>query len=286
MTIRQPTAIGWYPSRADDCARTIDGYLARDRRPAIAPPPLGGLVPHAGWAFSGRCAATTFAALAACEPAPEVVLVLGAVHAHGVDGPTACDHEAWQTPFGPLPVDAPLRQTLRDAALIRVDSRAHADEHSIEVQVPLIRHLLPRASFLPVAVPPSPDAADFGRALAGVLAEDGRAVGVVASSDLTHYGAAYGFAPGGGGEAGLAWARANDEELLRRVVSLDAEGVLDHARRRRSACGAGALAAAMTCAAGGGARRAVVLERTSSHEEAPERGGALWVGYAAAVFSA
>ncbi len=283
MTIRTPTTVGWYPDDRARCGATIDRFvdsLAHELPGALR----GGVVPHAGWAYSGSTAALTFAALAHTA-APRVVVVLGAVHAHGVDGPTACDHEAWQTPMGLLEVDAPLRSALAERDLVGVDGRAHAREHSIEVQAPLLAHLLPSASFLPVAVPPSPSAADFGRQLAAVLEEDGRPIAVVASTDLTHYGEPYGFAPGGGGQPGMDWARANDDALLERIRQMDAEGVLEHARQNRSACGAGAVAAAIACMNVRGATGATVLGRTSSYEQMPDRGEALWVGYASVVFT-
>lgn len=282
MTIRTPSAVGWYPDDSARCAATIDGYL--DGWTSTLPgPPAGGVVPHAGWAYSGSTAALTFAALA--PVAPEVVVVLGAVHSHGVAGPTACCHEAWHTPLGPLEVDVTLRSALDCQGIIDLDSNAHAREHSIEVQVPLLAHLLPSATFLPVAVPPTPSAVDFGRQLARLLEEDGRRVAVVASSDLTHYGAPYGFTPGGGGQAGLDWARANDEALLDHLVRMDPAGVVEHARQNHSACGAGAMAAAIACMNGRGVTGATILQRTSSYEQIPDRGESLWVGYASVVFT-
>jgi len=285
MVLRDPHALGWYPSDARSCSGTIEAYLEAIDLPQLPDPLLGGLVPHAGWRFSGATAAVTFAALAHSSPRPDVVVVLGAVHSPGVSGPSLCSYEAWRTPVGDLSVDRKLRRALIGTGAVDVNDRAHAAEHSIEVQVPLLKYILPEAQFLPIAVPADATALSFGELLAKALEADGRRVAVLASSDLTHYGDAYGFAPGGGGEQGMEWARANDEALLRHVADLDAAGVLEHARRRHSACGSGALACAMMAVETLGARKGQILRRTSSYEEEPGHGPRMWVGYASAVFS-
>lgn len=280
--LREPYAVGWYPDDPRLCAGTIDSYLRTLDKLALPNPLYGGLVPHAGWAYSGDVAAMTIAALARSTMRPEAVIVLGAVHSLRVPRPTTCEFAAWRTPVGDLHVDRKLRDAVLDAGVAEINDVAHAYEHSIEVQAPLLRHLLPDAQFLPIAVPANAFALSLGQALAGIIERDGRRVAVLASSDLTHYGEEYGFNPGGDGQAGMDWARENDAELLRNMTALDPEGVLEHAVRSQSACGAGALAAALTTVASLGARTAQVLRHTSSHERDPD--GKTWVGYASAVF--
>ncbi len=282
MWLREPYAVGWYPDEARACAGTIEGYLRQAEHPRLPAPLLGGLVPHAGWPYSGAVAARTVGALARSTAPPEVVVVLGAVHNLRVPRPTTCDFAAWGTPVGELQVDRALREALLEAGVVEVNDVAHAYEHSIEVQTPLLRYLLPDAPFLPIAVPADAFALALGQALAGAIERDDRRVAVLASSDLTHYGEDYGYTPGGTGEAGSAWARANDEELLDNVLELDPEGVLEHATRKQSACGAGALAATIVAARELGARSCHLLEHTSSQVQEPSTDN--WVGYAAAVF--
>jgi MEMO1 family protein len=282
VALREPYASGWYPPDNRNCAGTIEMYLRGVDLPSLPNPLLGGLVPHAGWPYSGSTAAITIAALAHNAPPPEVVVVLGAVHSLRVSRPTVCSYEGWKTPVGELYVERHLRQALMDARVVDVNDDAHTYEHSIEVQTPLLRYILPDAQFVPISVPPDASALAFGDQLARIIVADGRRIAVLASSDLTHYGEAYGYAPGGGGEGGMEWARANDEGLLDNVTRLDPEGALEHAVRRQSACGGGALAATMTAVKALGATQGQVLSRTSSHEQRPD--GDMWVGYASAVF--
>ena len=282
MALREPYTEGWYPLDNRNCAGTIQMYLRGVDLPDLPNPLLGGLVPHAGWPYSGSTAATTIAALARNSPPPEVVVVLGAIHSLRVSRPTVCSFEGWKTPVGELYVERLLRRALVDSGVVDVDDTAHAFEHAIEVQTPLLRYLLPDTQFVPISVPPDASALTFGDQLARIIADDGRRIVILASSDLTHYGEAYGYSPGGEGEAGMDWARANDEGLLENVSRLDPEGVLEHAIRKQSACGAGALAATMTAVKALGASEGQVLTRTSSHEQRPN--GDMWVGYASAVF--
>ena len=114
---------------------------------------------------------------------------------------------------------------------------------------------------------------------------DGRRVAVVASSDLTHYGSRYGFAPAGGGEAGLAWSKDNDGRLVERALEFDAPGVLEEAATRHSACGAGALAAAISATRALGASDATLLHQTTSWEVRPIGAMDLTVGYASILFA-
>jgi hypothetical protein len=183
-------------------------------------------------------------------------------------------------------VDAALAQ-----ALLAADGRfadrpaAHADEHSIEVQIPFIQVLFPQAKILPVAMPPTNDALELGSVAAGVVQRSGRRVAVVGSTDLTHYGPRYGMAPAGGGEAGLAWARANDRRLLDLVVGLQTGRVLAEAHAHYNACGPGAVVASMAMAQALGATRGELLDYTTSYDVMPYGRPSDLVGYGAVALT-
>jgi MEMO1 family protein len=88
----------------------------------------------------------------------------------------------------------------------------------------------------------------------------------LASSDLTHYGPWYRFAPAGVGQAGLNWAKENDRLLIDRILRMQEQSIVPEVRARHSACGAGAIAATLAACKELGASRATLLRHTNSFE--------------------
>ncbi len=283
---REPVVAGmFYPAEPERCRAEAEAYL-QEARQAVPPDRFfAGLVPHAGWTYSGEVAARTFAALAE-SGTPATLVILGAVHSWGVAGPSIYARGSWATPLGALEVDQPLAEAiLREAGgLVSDNPGAHSEEHSIEVQLPFVKYLFPDARIVPLMVPPAPDSVQVGEAVARAVRPRGREVFLVGSTDLTHYGPRYGFAPRGAGPAALTWAKENDERLIDDVVHLRAEQIVARVARDRSACGAGAVAAAVAAARMLGAKRGVLLEHTTSHDVHPIGSPTDFVGYAAIAF--
>ena len=144
--------------------------------------------------------------------------------------------------------------------------RLHAREHAVEVELPLIRAAWPDVTVLPVEVPLTDFSGEIGRTTARQV-ETGRYRAVyLASSDLTHYGPAYRFAPAGVGPQGLAWAKDNDRRLLDLVEAMRIDDVVPEVRQRANACGGGAIAAMLAACREAGANRATVLRHANSFE--------------------
>ena len=146
------------------------------------------------------------------------------------------------------------------------DDRFHRHEHAVEVELPLIQSAWPGASILPVEVPLVDGAAEIGRHTARQVASAGLSAVFLASSDLTHYGPGYGFAPAGVGPKGLAWAKDNDRRLLDLVTTLAVGEIVGHVRRHANACGGGAIAAMLAACLESGATSARVLRHANSYE--------------------
>ncbi len=227
----------------------------------------GAIVPHAGWACSGKVTGKVFKALAD-RTNPQTVVLIGAVHAVRGRQAALFDEGAWETPIGQVAVDAALAKVLLSAAgLIESDQQAHQAEHSLEVQVPFVQTLFPEAKILPVMVPPSALASGIGEAIGSRLAEQDVPVIVVGTSDLTHYGPGYGLTSHGVGQEGLDWAKnANDRRMIDRILAMDVEGVVPEAAQHQNACGGGAIAATIAACKALHARRAILLEHTTSAE--------------------
>lgn len=286
--IRPRFATHFYPSPRRACAEAIDRLTTMVHLPGNLPPrPRGGLVPHAGWVYSGLTAAYLWSALAEADEPPAVLVLLGAVHVRGVERPTVYSGHGWDTPLGTIDVDRSLasRIVFEGQGSIASGRLQHDGEHSLEVQAPFIRRLMPGTPIVPIAVPADDRAIALGAAIARAIEEDGRVTAVVASSDLTHYGERYGFAPRGTGPQALAWSKENDQRLLDRALQFDAPGVLSEARNHHNACGAGALAAGIAAVAASGADHARVLHQTTSYDVRPVGSPDMFVGYASLLYS-
>jgi AmmeMemoRadiSam system protein B len=280
--MRHPAVAGmFYPRSESECRRLLDECLANAQAPQEAA--VGGIVPHAGWVFSGPTAAKVIRALP--SDLRDVVL-FGAVHLRGVPGPALYPRGAWWTPLGPVEVDEELGKEICEACgdLLAQDAEAHEGEHSIEVQVPFLRYRFPAARIVPIAVPPCQSAAELGSRIGRTLA--GRpGVAVLGSSDLTHYGPRYGFAPHGGGAAARKWVReVNDRAIIDVMLDLRADAVLAEFERHENACGPGAIAATLAAARAGGHAHGRLLEYTTSADVRPEWGGEDFVGYAGVIY--
>jgi AmmeMemoRadiSam system protein B len=231
---------------------------------------LGGIVPHAGWVCSGAIAAQTMAALAKQSGGGDVdvIVVFGAVHTPLAIHRAALDsHQRWSVPGGELAVAADLEARLADMnQWFGVDDRFHAREHAVEVELPLIQLAWPRAAILPVEVPPVEGAAEIGRHTAQAVAAAKLRAIYLASSDLTHYGSNYGFAPAGLGEAALEWANENDRRLLRLVTDMAIDQIVPEVQSHYNACGGGAIAAMMAACKEAGATTAKLLRHANSFQ--------------------
>lgn len=283
MEMRKPMMAGsWYPGTAEACRREIEAFLLAPGMAATAARPLtGGIVPHAGWFYSGDVACNVISRLAR-GPAPDTVLVYG-MHLRPTDPRFIMARGAWETPLGPLAVDAELAAALMANFDFEVETPRHfSHDNTIELQLPFVRHFFGDVRILPVGVPPAAATLDLARAVAAAAAGLGRSLKVLGSTDLTHYGANYGFMPRGGGPAALAWVRdENDRRIVETMLQMAPAAVIDEALTRHNACCAGAAAAAIETARQLGAGQAELVAYTTSHDKSP---GSSFVGYAGIVF--
>lgn len=285
--VRPPAWAGrFYPADPRECSALACSYtnvsIAEESTRL-----LGGVVPHAGWICSGAVAGLTLAALARSS-VPDLVVVFGAIHtAMPANGAVLDTFTHWEVPGDRCPVGTDFRRLLLEGnAVFRTDDRFHRQEHAVEVELPLIRSVWPAATVIPIEIPADDAAAEIGRLTARCVAKAGCRAVFLASSDLTHYGPAYRFAPAGVGPAGLKWAMENDRLLIDRILRMQEQSVVPEVRARHSACGAGAIAAMLAACRELGASRATLLRHTNSFQtlqqvapQAPDNA----VGYASIV---
>lgn len=259
------------PARLELEIQRCLGGRKEDLGPA-GPPlghPVGLIVPHAGYRYSGGVAAAGFRALWTSGK-PEAAVILGTNHT-GLGGAiTFAEPGQWETPLGPMPVHHELTQALANAAQAELSDVPFLDEHSVEVQLPFLRHLYGELPFAAAVIQPLSlaEAEAAGQALARILTK--RPVALICSTDFTHY-------------EPHEVAKEKDLLAIRRVLDLDLPGFLEVVRRKRiSICGVGALAVFIAAATALNLRAAELLLYRTSGEVAGMMDQV--VGYAAALF--
>jgi len=272
---------GWYPSRERDCRETIEQYL--ETFPGEPRGRLAGIVPHAGWVYSGRLAALTFAALR--DSKPQVVFLFGG-HMHPGQDCVCMSSGAFGTPLGPVVVQEKLASQLCEQFGCRTETPRNATpDNTIELQMPFIRAIWPEARVVALAVAPDERAAEIGRAASRLAQEQNLPALAIGSTDLTHYGANYGFVPQGTGTEAHEWSKQqNDRPFIDRLLALDGPGAVQHALANHSACCPGAASAALAFAMDRGASEGRLIEHATSHEVEGRGTPSMWVGYASIVY--
>jgi len=290
MQIRKPIVAGqFYPGQHDSCVDEINRYLEQNPLNEALPETIAaGIVPHAGWAFSGQLTASVFASIKQEHEKVRTFVIFGAAHGYFGKSPALYESGSWVTPLGEVAIDEELaNQVLAEHTAVS-DIQAHRSEHSIEVQVPFIQYLFAGAKILPIIVPPTEQAVALGESVGDIISKAGKRTVCIGSTDLTHYGPHYGFTPMGVGTEAIQWAKqVNDKKFLDLALKLEPESLLTSAAENGNACGPGAAAAAIAAAKKLGKTEGLLLAHTNSNEVMLRDMGTSSVdsvGYAAIVF--
>jgi AmmeMemoRadiSam system protein B len=277
----------WYPGEPGVLARAVDGYVnaaevehedsteaATSRTPhdRLTGCPRALIAPHAGLMYSGPVAAYGYRQVTGCRYSS--VVLVGPSHFVPFDGIAAWSRGCWETPFGSVPIDEELTSAIaartRD---IRDYPEAHAKEHSLEMQMPFLAHLLPHVPIVALVMGYQTRATCDGlaSALSDAIAIHERTrdpVLLLASSDLSHYH----DAPA---------ARRLDAVVLRSVDALDPEGLMQALEQQPDhACGGGPMVSVLLAAQRLGASRGRVLRYADSGDVSGDKSSV--VGYMAA----
>jgi len=279
---RSVFAGSWYPAKASDCEQAISGFLAEGQ--ILTPPDrelVGGIVPHAGWYFSGSIACNVIHSLQDGPP-PDAVVVFG-MHLHPGSSCYMMAEGAWETPFGEILVEEELAAELAQKFSFTLETADRfTQDNTIELQLPFIKYFFKNAKIVAMGVPPHPNSLDIGRAVAKVSRQLGLTIRVIGSTDLTHYGRNYGFVSQGSGKQAVEWVRnQNDRRVIDAMLGLKSEDVIVEARASQNACCAGAAATAIEAAKHLGADRADEIAYATSYDKSP---GDSFVGYVGIVF--
>lgn len=182
--VRKAAVAGlFYPGAAATLRRQVDQLLAAVE-PGGGECPRALVVPHAGYIYSGAAAAQAYARLRSWRTRLKRVLVLGPPHRVPVRGLATSSATAFATPLGELPIDAHAVTAWSALREVAFNDRAHADEHSIEVQLPFLQTVLGDIRLLPLLVGES-SAQRLADWLAPAWQQDDTLI--VVSTDLSHF---------------------------------------------------------------------------------------------------
>lgn len=257
--IRSPAVAGlFYPADAGELARDVQTFLADAPSFDLIPKAL--IVPHAGYVYSGAIAATAYATLRAVAKHIKRVVLLGPTHRVAVRGLALPDADAFDTPLGRIKLDTEAARAIAHLPQVVVSAEVHAQEHSLEVQLPFLQSVLADFTLLPLAVgmASSDEVAEVLESLWG-----GEETLIVISSDLSHY-------------LPYATSQRVDKETVQAILNL--EQPIPHDR----ACG-GTPVSGLILTARRHHLTPHLLDLRNSGDTAGSRDGV--VGYAAIVFT-
>jgi AmmeMemoRadiSam system protein B len=184
VKVRPPAVAGlFYPGNPDRLQAQVSELLADVAASAeILPKAL--IVPHAGYVYSGRVAATAFATLRDNAQAIKRVVLIGPAHYVQLRGIAVPTVNAFETPLGRVPVDENALSAIADLPFVVQADAPHAPEHALEVELPFLQTLLASFKAVPLVVGDTvpQEVADVLRRLWG-----GPETLIVVSSDLSHY---------------------------------------------------------------------------------------------------
>ncbi|MEM4501821.1 MAG: AmmeMemoRadiSam system protein B [Ignisphaera sp.] len=253
--VRDPQAgiWGFYPINKNKLIKEIEeAFINKELGPGDLPKRyinevniVGGIVPHAGYQYSGACASWFYKKLAENEPKIDTVIILGTNHS-GFGGriTTTTYFSRWATPLGDIEVDIELIKILKENYKeLTDDPLAHMREHSIEVQLPFLQYIYKDFKLVPIVVREIDyeEAQLFAKVLYETIIKSNKSCIVIASSDFTHHGAIYDYILFTSDISDKV--RKLDMMFIDRIIDLDTKGFLELIQKYNATiCGYGAIA--------------------------------------------
>jgi AmmeMemoRadiSam system protein B/AmmeMemoRadiSam system protein A len=269
--IRKSVCAGsWYDNNPEALSRQLDRYLLQAESPAPTEGIIGLIVPHAGYVYSGQIAAFAYRLIHGINY--DTVIIIGTAHRFGFRGCSIYPKGGYETPFGVAEIDEVLASEISKVSGFKFVPKAHAGEHSVEMQVPFIQKVLPKAKIVPIIMgaPSEKTISSLVEAFAKTLS--GKKALIIASTDLSHF---------------FPKEKANtvDAETLALIESLDTDTIIKKMERRENImCGGGPVAAVLLYARKIGDAKVETLKYADSSQVGGDESRV--VGYmAAAVYA-
>ena len=185
--VRAPAVAGsFYPSSRNALSAQVQAFIESAELQPTSGELIGLIAPHAGYVYSGHVAGYAYKQLAG--KSFDTVILIGLSHRYPVRGAAICAHGSFRTPLGDVEIDEEIA-----AEIMRLDGKvvdmplAHANEHSLEVQLPFLQGSLSDFRIVPILLQDdSPDnVIPLSQAIAHAVGD--RSVLLLGSTDLCHY---------------------------------------------------------------------------------------------------
>lgn len=186
-SVRNPAVAGrFYPAQPDELRKRVAAFLEAVPLAGAGPMPKAIIVPHAGYSYSGAVAASAYKQIASTEARRQIerVVLVGPCHYVPCRGLALSSADSFATPLGRVSLDKAAQQQLLALPQVFVLDVAHAQEHSLEVQLPFLQTVLDNFSLIPMV---TGDTTPEAVAEALALLWGGPETLVVISSDLSHF---------------------------------------------------------------------------------------------------
>jgi AmmeMemoRadiSam system protein B/AmmeMemoRadiSam system protein A len=269
--IRKSVCAGsWYENNPEALSRQLDRCLLQAESTAPREGIIGLIAPHAGYVYSGQIAAHAYRLVHGINY--DTVIIIGPAHRYGFRGCSIYPKGGYETPFGVAEIDEVLASEISKASGFEFVPEAHAGEHSVEMQVPFIQKVLPKAKIVPIIMgaPSKKTISLLVEAFTKTLS--GKKVLIIASTDLSHF---------------FPKRKANtvDAETLKLIESMDTNTIIKKMERRENImCGGGPVAAVLLYAKKIGDAKVETLKHADSSQVGGDESRV--VGYmAAAVYA-
>lgn len=243
MTRKAVFAGQFYEANSFALEKQIDGCFLSKFGPGTQPvSKRSGFVkaiiaPHAGYIYSGACAAWAYKEIGEAE-IPDAYILIGPSHSGYESGISI---ESIETPLGIVRVDQNFAKSLVKKSNLIINEAAHENEHCLEVQLPFLQFVNKkfeeRIKIVPIVVSHDIDLKKLALDIKETVMDSNKKVTVIISSDFTHYGPDYGFVPF------TKDVKENQKKLdlgaFEFIKTLDAKGFIDYVSKTGATiCGA------------------------------------------------
>ena len=184
MSGTRPAAVAdmFYTGNPAQLRAEIQSMLAESHISTTIPKAI--IVPHAGYIYSGSTAASAYAQIIPAKDKIHHVVLLGPCHRVALSGLATSSADFFETPLGRIPIDHKLNEKVLKFPQVQEFNQTHAQEHSLEVQLPFLQEILNDFSLLPLVVGDA-SSTEVHEVLEAVWGDDETLI--VISSDLSHF---------------------------------------------------------------------------------------------------